>query len=107
MRRNAGYENKLVWIIITVVIMAVAATAVWLYQANLVTFGLKQLNVAGCPGNKASVSPYNGNKWDKKCVRYNSKDGVDCSGIQRNSSYKTPDGHTGGCYKGHSFPTFN
>lgn len=41
MWRQNSYENKLSWILVVLVIMVVALTALWLYQANLVTFGLK------------------------------------------------------------------
>jgi len=105
MWRNAGYENKLVWVIITIVMLVVAGGAVWLYQANLVTFGLRNLNAAGCPGNEAAIKPLNGNKWDKKCVKYKGGE-VDCSGIE-NSFYETPDGYGGTCFNGTELPTVN
>lgn len=41
MWRQNGYENKLSWVLVILVIMVVSLTALWLYQSNLVTFGLK------------------------------------------------------------------
>jgi hypothetical protein len=109
MWQSAGYENKLVWVIVIGVMVALAATAIWLYQINLVTFGLKHLNAAGCPGDEVSIQPRDGNIFDKRCIKPsgNNRGPVDCSKIPDLSFYTTPDGGTGTCFGGNAQPALN
>lgn len=108
---DTGRQNsRFVIQIVVSAILGVAAiliVLIWFYNHYTFTILPKRLNSVGCPGNKVYVMPHNGNIWDKKCVGYDNKGRVDCSGITQNSSYRSVDGHTGGCYRGHTFPAFN
>lgn len=68
MWRENSYENKMAWVFIALVIMVVALTALWLYQSNIVTFGLKHLKSNDCPSDGTAVISRDKNSFDSKCV---------------------------------------
>ena len=67
MWRENSYENKLVWVLVVLVIMVLALTALWLYQSNLVTFGLKHTNTDDCPDDGTTVITRD-QSFDGKCA---------------------------------------
>ncbi|HVX48023.1 MAG TPA: hypothetical protein VHA05_01565 [Candidatus Saccharimonadales bacterium] len=68
MWRENNYENKMAWVFIVLVILVIALTALWLYQSNIVTFGLKHLKSNDCPGDGTAVIASDHNTFDRKCV---------------------------------------
>jgi hypothetical protein len=109
MWQQSKYENKLVGAVIFIVIIVLAVVAVRLYQTNIVTFGLKHLNAAGCPGDESAITPAAGSSWpNKECVKPagHDKNVMDCSKVT-DGNYTTPDGNTGTCFEGEATPTLN
>ena len=68
MWRENSYENKMAWVFIVLVMMVIALTALWLYQSNIVTFGLKHAKSNDCPNDGTAVISRDNNSFASKCI---------------------------------------